>query len=165
MTRRKAADATEHGRLAVVTVGERHRLGIPVELLAQVPWWSGGATSRRVVPGPGRSLVLVSALPDQVQQAAERLADREVGLVRAGSPVAALERYLATTWIVTIAADGRLTLPEHARKIGLAPSEGDRVVLFVNDSTIEIWRADRWLDQIEAAASHLQDLVEKVLDS
>lgn len=163
----KSTQPSESGRSTlVVTVDDRHRLQIPAHLLARVSWWhdSGGPVECLALAGVLSSLFLIAELPEHYQAAAARVSEQEGGLGRMATASSVLARYLATSWRLTVGADGRVTMPEEARKLGLAPSRGESAVVFARPAGIEIWARDRWLEQIEQAASRLEGLVEAVLD-
>ncbi len=172
-TRRVLTTGRPHRQAAwFLTVERQHRLRIPDAAKLVIPWLSSSPGSMKCVAfvGPVGGVVLANekrleALSKLVQG---HVKSRQVRVADAGTSWVALGRYLATSWTVTIGVESNrftLTLPEEARKLGLAPSAGQVAVVFALDGLLEVWPANAWLAHVRSSAESIDELRQAVINS
>lgn len=160
-----------YGRLPMVyfaRVDKQHRLRLPSRLGLIVPWL--GAREERVeclaLIGPKGGLVIApeTALGRHGKILA-RLSKLEFSY-ETSREVMEYARFSATNWAIYFLREPSryaFTLPEEARKLGLAPSSGRDAAIFVAGQILEVWPAEKWLDHIRELASDLDGLQTEVL--
>jgi hypothetical protein len=57
------------------------------------------------------------------------------------------------------------TLPEAARKLEIAPSRGDKAVVFATGEILEVWHVREWLEHVRAISGRLDELGERAIEA
>ena len=98
-----------------------------------------------------------------------QLGSRQIGRQQVRSRIVEYARYAASTWPVSISWEAKarrytFTLPEGARMLRLAPSRGERAVVFAVGEILEVWPADEWVAYIRTLARDLDEVRESAIE-
>lgn len=173
MRGRSKKKPTENGRPALSQVwlrkvgdeGNSNRLRLPRAIGLVVPWLPTDSVSIDALAWIGASGGVAITPPHEMnllrRSLETRVAGRTATISDSGTAWLGLTRYLAASWPIPIQAEQSrfsLTLPEDARKLGLAPLGGEHAVVFVANGIIEVWRADRWCEFMRQTTSSFEKM-------
>jgi len=146
-------------RTWVVTVDEKNRVRLPLEISNVVPWINlkTGQIECVGMPGPwgGMQITPLADHQQDVRPFAE--AATEMPPTASESPQRWVEvaRLLATAWPLPVNVEASrisITLPESPRRAQQVPQSGGVVVVFGFGSILEIWDALKWHEHVRATA-------------
>lgn len=158
-------------RTWIVTVDEKNRVRLPLEISAVVPWIDPkpGQIECVGMPGPWGGFQIVP-LPDHrqdMQPFAEAVAESPPSASESPQKWVDVARFLATVWQVPISVEASrisFTLPEPARRAQQLPQSGGVVVVFGFGNILEIWGALKWHDHVRVTARRKISAISEALE-
>jgi DNA-binding transcriptional regulator/RsmH inhibitor MraZ len=158
-------------RTWVVTVDEKNRVRLPLEIGTVVPWidLKAGQIECVGMPGPWGG-IQVTPLTDRRQDVlpfAEAAADMPPTSSESHQRWVEVARLLATAWLLPVnveASQIRITLPESLRRAQQVPQSGGAVIVFGFGSILEIWDALKWHEHVRAVAKRKAAAISEALE-
>ncbi len=158
--------------LEVGDKGNRQRLRFSRDMTLVIPWLT---TNQKSVDGESKSIdcvcyisgaggVVIEPSHDfkTIRRSFEaRMPARALRASDTGTSWLRLARYVAAAWPIQIGVEESrfsLTLPEEARKLGIAPQGGELAVLFAYDAILEIWRIEQWCEYTRQTTASLEQI-------
>ena len=154
-----------------LTVEKQHRLRISRDAGLVVSWLDASSDRIECVaavgPAGGICIGPASSIEPLRRSIVTNLGGRSATPRESGSAWVAVERYLATSWALSVSVEATrfsLTLPKGARKLRLAPSWGETAVVFATEAIVEVWPREAWCKHIRHSAAAIDELQEKAIE-
>jgi len=155
----------------VLTVEDRNRVRLPLEITAVVPWIDLKTEPIECVgvPGPfgGIQVMPLADYQQDVLPFVEAVAEAPPGASESHQKWVDVARLLATAWLLPVNVEASritITLPEPARRAQQVPQSGGSVVVFGFGNILEIWDAVKWHDHVRAAAKRRAAAIAEALE-
>jgi hypothetical protein len=167
-------DQKVHGdpfRTWVVTVEQKNRVRLPLEISTVVPWIDPkpGQIECVGMPGPwgGIQIAPLTVYRQDLQPFADAVAGTPPAASESPQKWVDVARFLATVWQVPINVEASrisFTVPEPPRRAQQLPQSGGAVVVFGFGDILEVWDALKWHDHVRATAQRRGSAISEALE-